>query len=126
MPARHYNRAVYSPELLDHFQNPRNVGDVESPDAAAELGNPACGDVLRLSLRMDRDRIVDIRFRAKGCVAAMACGSAITELVRGRTIDEGRELGRDELVNAVGGLPQTSEHASHLAIDTLRMLLGKV
>jgi nitrogen fixation NifU-like protein len=117
---------VYSPELLDHFQNPRNAGDVEAPDAAAELGNPACGDVLRLAIKVQDGRIFEIRFRAKGCVAAMACGSAITELVRGRTIDEARELGRDELVIAVGGLPQASQHASHLAIDTLRTLLGKV
>jgi nitrogen fixation NifU-like protein len=117
---------VYSTEVLDYFQNPRNAGDVESPDAAAELGNPACGDVLRLTIKVQDGRIADIRFRAKGCVAAMACGSAITELVRGRTIEEGRELGRDELVNAVGGLPQASEHASHLAIDTLRVLLEKL
>jgi NifU-like protein involved in Fe-S cluster formation len=121
-----YNRRVYSPEVLDHFQNPRNAGDVESPDAAAELENSACGDVLRLTLKLEGKRIVDIRFRAKGCVPAIACGSALTELVKGRTLDESRLLSREELVLAVGGLPEASSHACHLAIETLNAALTKV
>jgi len=116
---------VYSAEVLDHFQNPRNAGDVESPDASAELENPACGDVLRFTLKLDAGRIADIRFRAKGCVPAIACGSAITELVKGKTIDESRQLSREELVLAVGGLPEASSHASHLAIETLNVALQK-
>ena len=76
----HYNRPVYSAELLDHFQNPRNAGEIEAPDSLARLQNPACGDILELTLKLDGRRIADIRFRAKGCVPAMACGSAITEL----------------------------------------------
>jgi NifU-like protein involved in Fe-S cluster formation len=82
---------VYSAELLDHFQNPRNAGEVEAPDRTARLENPACGDILELSVRLEGiatkpegKRIADIRFRAKGCVPAMACGSAITELVKGK------------------------------------------
>jgi SUF system NifU family Fe-S assembly protein len=121
-----YNRAMYSAEVLDHFQNPRNVGDVESPDASAELQNPVCGDVLRLTLKVDAGRIVDIRFRAKGCVPAMACGSALTELVRGRSVQEARKLSRDELVEKIGGLPEASSHAGHLAIDTLKTALGEL
>jgi SUF system NifU family Fe-S assembly protein len=117
---------VYSPEVLDHFENPRNGGDVESPDASAQLENPACGDVLRLTLKLDEDRISDIRFRAKGCVPAMACGSAITELVKGKTVEEARRVSREELVQKVGGLPEASSHASHLAIDTLQALLQKL
>ena len=117
---------MYSPEVLDHFQSPRNAGDIESPDASAELENPACGDSLRLSVKLDAGRIVDIRFRAKGCVPAIACGSALTELVRGRKVDEARELQREELVQAVGGLPAASAHASHLAIDALKILLRKL
>jgi len=117
---------VYSPELLDHFQNPRNAGEVEAPDATAQLENPACGDVLELSLKLEGKRIADIRFRAKGCVPAMACGSAITELVKGKNVDEARRISREELVRKIGGLPQASTHAGHLAIDTLTSILLKL
>jgi nitrogen fixation NifU-like protein len=134
---------VYSAELLDHFQNPRNAGEIEAPDSVAQLENPTCGDILELSLRLEKHRlekhelekhelerpkpeakrIADIRFRAKGCVPAMACGSAITELVKGKSVEEARQLSREELVQKVGGLPQASAHASHLAMDTLAALL---
>jgi NifU-like protein involved in Fe-S cluster formation len=119
---------VYSAKLLDHFQNPRNAGEVEAPDATARLENPACGDILELSVRLEKtklegNRIVDIRFRAKGCVPAMACASALTELVQGKSIEQARQLSREELVRKVGGLPQASAHASHLAMDTLAALL---
>ena len=113
MRLAHYNRSVYSAELLDHFQNPRNAGAVEVPDSVARLENPACGDVLELTLKLEGKRIADIRFRAKGCVPAMACGSAITELVKGKNVDEARRLSREELVRKVGGLPPASAHASH-------------
>src|ERR1700730_19364192 len=91
----HYNLPVYSADLLDHFQNPRNAGEVEAPDATAQLENPACGDILELSLKLEKtklegSRIADIRFRAKGCVPAMACGSALTELVKGKNINTPR------------------------------------
>jgi len=119
----HYNQNVYSAELLDHFQNPRNAGEVEAPDRAARLENPACGDILELTLKLEGQRIADIRFRAKGCVPAMACGSAITELIKGKNVDEARQVSREELVRKVGGLPQASAHASHLALDTLAALL---
>jgi len=117
---------VYSAELLDHFENPRNAGALDDPDASAQLENPACGDVLELSLRLTGRNISEIRFRAKGCVSAMACGSAITELIKNKDIDEARNLSREELVRKVGGLPQASAHASHLAIDTLSALLQKL
>jgi nitrogen fixation NifU-like protein len=117
---------VYSPELLDHFQNPRNVGDVETPDATAQMENPACGDVLKLTAKLAGRQIADIGFRAKGCVSAMACGSAITELIKGKTVEEARQVSREELVRKVGGLPPASVHASHLAIDTLAELLRKL
>jgi len=117
---------VYSPELLDHFQNPRNAGAVENPDSSVQMENPACGDVLKLTARMSGKRIANIRFRAKGCVAAMACGSAITELVKGKTVEEARQVSREELVHKVGGLPPASTHASHLAMDTLAALMRKL
>jgi nitrogen fixation NifU-like protein len=119
---------VYSAELLDHFQNPRNTGEVEAPDRTARLENPVCGDILELSIRLEGGklegkRVADIRFRAKGCVPAMACGSAITELIKGKNVDEARQVSREELVQRVGGLPQASAHASYLAMDTLAALL---
>ena len=117
---------MYSEQVLDHFEHPRNVGTVANADAAARIENPACGDVLELSAKIAEGRIAEIRFRAKGCVAAMACGSAVTELVSGRTVVEARKLSRDELVRAVGGLPAASTHASHLAMDALAAVLGKI
>jgi len=117
---------VYSAELLDHFENPRNAGALDDPDASAQLENPACGDVLELSLKLSGRNISEIRFRAKGCVPAMACGSAITELIKNKDIDDARKVSREELVRKVGGLPQASAHASHLAIDTLSALLQKL
>jgi nitrogen fixation NifU-like protein len=117
---------VYSHELLDHFQNPRNTGALQSPDRSAQLENPACGDVLELTMKLEGTTIAEIRFRAKGCVPAIACGSALTELVRGKNIDEARQVSREDLVRKVGGLPPASAHASHLALDTLAALLRKV
>lgn len=117
---------MYSAQVLDHFQNPRNSGAVASPDAAAQVENPACGDVLKLTLRVADGRITEIRFLAKGCVPAMACGSALTELVQGRTVEEARALRREELVNALGGLPEASTHASHLAMETLGKALREI
>jgi nitrogen fixation NifU-like protein len=77
---------MYSPLLLDHFQNPRNAGDVADPDASVQIENPACGDILKLTVRVADRRIAEIRFRAKGCVPAIACASLLTELVQGITI----------------------------------------
>jgi nitrogen fixation NifU-like protein len=95
------------------------------------LENPVCGDILELSLRLEKTktegkRIIDIRFRAKGCVPTMACASAITELIKGKTVEAARQVSREELIRKVGGLPQASEHAGHLAMDTLSALLRKL
>jgi nitrogen fixation NifU-like protein len=117
---------MYSVQVLDHFQNPRNPGEVANPDATAQVENPACGDVLKLTLRIDDGRIAEIRFLAKGCVPAIAGGSALTELVKGRTVAEAHVLKREELVDALGGLPEASSHASHLAMDTLAKALGQI
>jgi len=117
---------VYSAELLDHFQNPRNAGTIESPDKIARLENRVCGDVLELTLKLDGSRITDISFRAKGCVPTMACASAITELVKGKKIDEARQLRREELISKVGGLPQASSHAGQLAMETLAAVLPDI
>ncbi len=117
---------MYSTQVLEHFEHPRNAGTVDGADACVRMENPACGDLLELTLKLAGERIEEIRFRAKGCVASMACGSALTELVRGMTVSEAAKLSREELLRAVGGLPRASEHASHLAIDALRGILAKV
>jgi nitrogen fixation protein NifU and related proteins len=116
---------MYSPTLLDYFQNPRNPGVVAAPDASVQLENPACGDILQLTMKITGGRIAEIRFRAKGCVPAMACGSLLTELARGKTTEEAGRLSREDLVQAIGGLPEASGHASHLAIDALQAALKK-
>lgn len=117
---------MYSPQVLDHFQNPRNVGEILNPDTAAQLENPACGDILKLSVRIAEGRIREIRFKAKGCVPAIACGSALCELIQGKTLEDARRFRREELVRAVGGLPEASTHASQLAMETLARVLQDV
>lgn len=114
---------MYSPQILDHFQNPRNAGELQDADAAVQIENPACGDILRLTARIVDGRIVEVRFRAKGCVPAMACASALTELVVGKTVQAARRLRRERLVESLGDLPEASAHASHLAMDALAALL---
>jgi nitrogen fixation NifU-like protein len=117
---------MYSPQMLDHFQNPRNAGEVADADAVAQIENPACGDILRLTLKIQSGRIAEIRFKAKGCVPSMACASALTELVAGRSLEETRRLDRDALIAAVGGLPQASTHAPQLALDTFSAALDQL
>jgi len=117
---------MYSPQVLDHFEHPRNPGLVAEPDAQVLAENPACGDTLQLTLKTADGKIGEIRFLARGCVASMACASALTELVRGRTVEQAGELRREELLAAVGGLPAASMHASHLAMDALAAALEQL
>lgn len=114
---------MYSSQLLDHFQNPRNPGELPDADAMVELENPVCGDVIRLSLKLQDGRIAQIKFKAKGCVPAIACASALTEIVQGKSIAGAMRLTCEELTQAVGGLPQASSHAAQLALDGLSALL---
>ena len=117
---------MYSPKVLDHFEHPRNAGTLSDADGWARIENPACGDVLELTVKVAEGRIAGIRFKAKGCVAAVACGSAVTELVCGKTVVEARKVSREDIVSALGGLPTASSHASHLAVETLAAVLEKV
>jgi nitrogen fixation NifU-like protein len=114
---------MYSAQVLDHFENPRNVGEIDDADAAAEAENPVCGDVMRLSLRIAGERVVEARFKAKGCVASVACASMMTEVVTGKSLVEARGVSREKLSLMLGGLPQASEHAAQLAVDVLRAAL---
>ena len=117
---------MYSPQLLDHFERPRNSGELPDADAQVRIENPACGDILELAIKMNGGRIGEIRFRAKGCVPAMACASAMTELVKGRSRQEAIAIGKAEVLSAVGGVPPASGHAAQLAVDALREALHKL
>jgi nitrogen fixation NifU-like protein len=117
---------MYSPQLLDHFQNPRHAGEISDPDATAEVENPACGDILRLTLKVSDGRIIAARFKARGCVASMACGSALAEIVTGKSVHEARTIQPEQVAAAVGGLPQASAHAAHLALDVLSAALNQL
>jgi len=114
---------MYSPELLDHFEHPRNAGELADATVRVKVENPACGDVLELSAKIADGHINDVRFRAKGCVPSMACASAITELAKGKSMDEAQTISREDVTRAVGGVPTASGHAAQLAVDALRQLL---
>jgi NifU-like protein involved in Fe-S cluster formation len=114
---------VYSRQVLDHFEHPRNAGVLPSANASVQLENPACGDVLKLTANLLNGRISEVKFLAKGCVPAIACGSALTELVKGKTLEQASAISMEELVQYLGNLPEASTHASHLAMDALAALL---
>lgn len=114
---------MYSAVLLDHFQHPRNSGDLPDATNRARIDNPACGDILELEVKIVAGRIEDLRFRAKGCVPAMACASVVTELAKGKSVEEAQAIAKNDVTRAVGGLPPASGHAAQLAVDALRAAL---
>jgi nitrogen fixation NifU-like protein len=114
---------VLSNLLLDHFQNPRNVGELAGATAVVEVNNPVCGDVLKLSAHIENARILEIRFLCRGCTAAIACASLLTEKVAGKTGREASAITADALSEALGGLPPASFHAAQLGVDALAQLL---
>lgn len=117
---------MYSPQLLDHFERPRNTGEIAAPDAFARVENPACGDIMELALKSEGGVITAAKYRAQGCVAAIACGSALTELLIGRRLEQARTLPREAIMAAVGGLTNETTHASHLAFDALTAALRQL
>jgi nitrogen fixation NifU-like protein len=117
---------MYSSQLLDHFEHPRNSGELPDADVEARVENPACGDILELAVNLNAGRISEIRFRCKGCVPAMACASAMTELVKGSSFEQAISISKAEILSAVGGVPPASGHAAQLAIDGLKAALKKV
>jgi nitrogen fixation protein NifU and related proteins len=113
----------YSEKVLDHFQNPRNVGELPGADAEARLEHPVCGDIMQLAVKLAGDRIEQVRFKTRGCVASIAAGSCLTEMIQGKSIEEAQALQRDQLLESLGGLPNASAHATHLAMDVLAAVL---
>lgn len=116
---------MYSKQVLDHFEHPRFAGELENATVCVEVENPACGDRLRLALRIDGNRILEVRFKAKGCVPSMACASRLAEMVMGMDVVDARRLNREQLVESLGGLPEASRHAGYLAMDALREALSR-
>lgn len=110
----------YTDTVMDHFMNPRNVGDMEDADGIGESGNPVCGDMMRLYVKIDGDRIADVKYKTFGCGAAIASGSMATEMFKGKTIDEALKVTNEDVIEALGGLPPAKVHCSVLAEDALK------
>lgn len=113
----------YSPQLIDHFEHPRNAGAMDGADAEAYVTNPVCGDSMRIFLRIDDGRVAAASFLTSGCPAAIGTSSAATELVQGRTLDDAIALSRDDYADAVGGLPKSKLHCSVLAAAAIRQAI---
>jgi nitrogen fixation protein NifU and related proteins len=114
---------LYSEAFLDHFQNPRNVGELAPPAATVEISNPACGDILRLSARFENGRVSEVAYKVRGCTASIASGSALTEWMLGKSRVELASLTAATIEYAVGGLIPESKHAAALCVDGVRALL---
>ena len=117
---------MYSPQLIDHFEHPRNVGELPDADAEARVENPVCGDIMTLTVKVSDGRICQARFRTRGCVASIAVGSCLTEMIEGKTVTEAQTIKREQLLAELDGLPRASIHATHLAMDALAAVLERV
>ncbi len=110
---------MYSKKVMDHFENPRNVGEIEEADGMGTVGNPECGDIMKLSIKIEDDVIKDVKFKTFGCGAAIATSSMVTELVMGKGLDEAENISNDTVAEALDGLPPVKMHCSNLAADAL-------
>ncbi|HEX8947479.1 MAG TPA: Fe-S cluster assembly scaffold protein NifU [Dissulfurispiraceae bacterium] len=111
---------MYSEKVMDHFMNPRNVGEMPDADGVGMEGNPTCGDAMQLFIKVENDRIVDAKFRTFGCGAAIAVSSMITEMVKGKTLDEALTISKEAVAQELGGLPPQKMHCSNLGADALK------
>ncbi len=116
---------MYSSLVLDHFNNPRNVGEIPEADVIVEASNPVCGDLMKLWAVVREGRVVEVRFKVAGCVPAVACASWLTEWMKMGSLRELSGLTSNQLISSLGGLPPASSHAAVLAIDALKLLLVK-
>lgn len=110
---------MYSDKVIDHFTNPRNVGEIEEANGIGQVGNAKCGDIMRISLVVEEDIIKDIKFKTFGCGAAVATSSMVTEMVKGKTLEEALKITNSTVAEALGGLPQAKLHCSNLAADAV-------
>jgi nitrogen fixation NifU-like protein len=113
----------YSEKVMDHFMNPRNVGEIDGADGVGEVGNPACGDMMRLYLKIEEGLVLDAKFRTFGCGAAIASSSMLTEMIKGKTVDEARAITNQQVAEALDGLPAVKIHCSVMAEQAVKSAL---
>ena len=111
---------MYSDKVMDHFQNPRNVGEIENPSGVGTVGNPVCGDVMKMYLKIENNIIVDVKFKTFGCASAIATSSMATEMIKGKTVDEALMLTNKAVAEALDGLPPVKMHCSILAEEAVK------
>ena len=111
---------MYSEKVMDHFTNPRNVGEIADADGVGTEGNPTCGDVMKISIKVEGGKIVDAKFKTFGCGAAIAVSSMVTEMVKGKTLEEALAISKEAVANELGGLPPQKMHCSNLGADGLK------
>jgi nitrogen fixation protein NifU and related proteins len=119
------NNTSYNEKVLEHFRNPRNMGEMKNPDAEASVGNPTCGDVLKIMLKIKNNKISDVKFQTFGCAAAIASSSALTELAKGKKVDEAKKITNTDVAKYLGELPPIKLHCSNLAADALKKAIEK-
>jgi nitrogen fixation NifU-like protein len=110
---------MYSEKVMEHFRNPRNMGEISNPDGVGTVGNPVCGDLMTIYIKVKDNRLTDIKFKTFGCGSAIATSSMITELAKGKTLEEGMKITRADVADSLGGLPTVKMHCSNLAADAL-------
>jgi nitrogen fixation NifU-like protein len=110
----------YSEKVMDHFQNPRNVGEIENPDGVGEVGNPVCGDMMTFYIKVKDNKLEDVKFKTFGCGAAIAVSSMVSEMAKGKTIEDAQKLTNEEVAKELGGLPSHKMHCSNLGADALK------
>lgn len=110
---------MYSEKVMEHFRNPRNVGEIPDADGVGTVGNPVCGDMMTIYIKVKDDRVADIKFKTFGCGAAVATSSMITELAKGKPLEEAMKISRSDVADSLGGLPPVKMHCSNLAADAL-------
>ena len=112
--------ALYTDTVMDHFMNPRNVGEIENPSGVGEVGNAKCGDIMKMYLKIKEDRIEDVKFETFGCGSAIASSSMATEMIKGKTVEEALAISNKDVVDALGGLPAHKLHCSVLAEEAIK------
>lgn len=115
---------AYNEKVISHYSNPRNVGKIEEADGVGEVGNPVCGDIMKIFLKIENDVIVDVKFKTFGCGAAIASSSVTTELIKGKTIDEALAITNKEVIEELGGLPKVKLHCSVLAEEAIKAAIA--
>jgi len=111
---------MYNEKVIEHFKNPKNVGEIEDADGVGEVGNPVCGDMMTFYIKVENNKLIDVKYKTFGCVAAIAVSSMISEMAIGKTIDEVLEISNKMVAEALGGLPPNKYHCSNLGADALK------